>query len=61
MSLQSHIIELERKHGMLEEKLHAQILRPAEDTAEILELKRKKLKIKDELTRLKPQDSTATV
>ena len=61
MSLQSHIIELERKHGMLEEKLHAQNIRPAEDTAEILELKRRKLKIKDELMRLKPNYATATV
>ena len=52
MSLQSHIVELERKHVKLEEKLHEAQTRPLEDSIETLELKRKKLKIKDELTRI---------
>lgn len=53
MSLTSHIAELERKHQALDRKLAEELNHPARDSAKIAELKRRKLVIKDELSRLR--------
>ena len=55
MSLQAHLGELNAKHRALEAALAEAINHPASTDAEIAELKRKKLKIKDEITRLQHQ------
>jgi len=55
MSLQAHLGELNAKHKALEAELADAINHPASSDAEIAELKRKKLKIKDEITRLEHQ------
>ncbi|WP_421694287.1 YdcH family protein [Aestuariivirga sp.] len=55
MSLQAHLSELNAKHRALEAALAEAINHPASTDAEIAELKRKKLKIKDEITRLQHQ------
>jgi hypothetical protein len=55
MSLQAHLGELNAKHRALEAELADAINHPASSDAEIAELKRKKLKIKDEITRLEHQ------
>ena len=52
MSLDSHIKELEAKHHALEAKIEQELAHPAPDDLAIAELKRQKLRIKDELTRL---------
>jgi hypothetical protein len=52
MSLQAHLSELAAKHKALETELAEAMAHPASTDAEIAELKRKKLKIKDEMTRL---------
>ncbi|MFT3987343.1 YdcH family protein [Aestuariivirga sp.] len=52
MSLQSHLGELAAKHKALEAQLADAITHPASSDEEIAELKRRKLKIKDEITRL---------
>ena len=52
MSLQAHLGELQAKHRALEAALADAINHPASTDAEIAELKRKKLKIKDEISRL---------
>ncbi len=52
MSLQAHLSELAAKHKALETELADAMAHPASTDAEIAELKRKKLKIKDEITRL---------
>ena len=52
MSLQAHLSELAAKHKALETELAEAMAHPASSDAEIAELKRKKLKIKDEMTRL---------
>jgi len=52
MSLQSHLGELASKHKALEAQLLEAIAHPASSDEEIAELKRRKLKIKDEITRL---------
>jgi len=53
MSLMTHLSELERKHQALDEKLHDELARPAKNDREIAALKRKKLLIKDEITRIR--------
>ena len=55
MSLQAHLGELHAKHKALEAELADAINHPASSDAEIAQLKRKKLKLKDEITRLEHQ------
>ena len=45
----SHTSALQTKHAGLEARLHEEMSRPAPDAATIQSLKRKKLKIKEEL------------
>jgi len=52
MSLTSHVEELQRKHRTLETEIEAVERHPATDHLEIYSLKRKKLKLKDEIRRL---------
>jgi len=53
MSMASHIAELERRHTVLEKQIEATSLSPASDPLKIAELKRKKLKLKDEIEKLR--------
>ncbi len=53
MSLQGHIVELQRRHEALEKEIAQEQLHPNADEVKLLELKRKKLQIKDELAKLK--------
>jgi hypothetical protein len=57
MSLQGHIVELQRRHEALEKEIEKEQLHPKSDERKILELKRKKLQIKDELSKLKVSDT----
>jgi len=52
MSLQGHIVELQRRHEALEKEIEKEKLHPNADETRIIELKRKKLQIKDELAKL---------
>ena len=54
MSLLDRVQSLKAKHAALEAALDDEARRPLPDDASIAELKRKKLKIKDELERLAP-------
>ena len=60
MSLQSHLAELERKHRALEDELSDALAHPSTDDLTIAKLKRRKLQVKDEISRLK-HDETASV
>lgn len=53
MSTESHLSELERRHADLERKIHEAMLHPATDQLEVVEMKRRKLRLKDEIARLK--------
>lgn len=53
MSLQTHLTELERKHEALDREIRDAILHPATDDLRVAELKRRKLRLKDELMKLK--------
>ncbi|MBP2557834.1 hypothetical protein J2T08_004144 [Neorhizobium galegae] len=53
MTVQAHIASLEKKHGALEEELQTVLASPSADDREIADLKRRKLRIKDQMQRLK--------
>jgi hypothetical protein len=55
MSLQAHLSELAAKHKTLESELADALAHPASTDQEIAELKRKKLRIKDEISRIENQ------
>jgi hypothetical protein len=58
MAIQAHLAELERKHEALESQLHDALNHPSTDDITIIEIKRRKLQVKDEIERLR---SSATV
>ncbi|SIQ15929.1 hypothetical protein SAMN05880590_102329 [Rhizobium sp. RU35A] len=53
MTIQAHIASLEKKHGALEEELQAVLASPSSDDRMIADIKRRKLKLKDQMERLK--------
>ena len=57
MPLQNHLTELERKHQALERELQSAVNHPSMDDTRLVELKRKKLMLKDEINRLKNSHS----
>lgn len=59
MSMHSHLAELEKKHQALEAELNECLTHPATDDLKIVELKRKKLQVKDEIERLKRSDAAS--
>ena len=61
MSLQTHLVELEKKHKALENALASALAHPSASDVELAEMKRKKLHLKDEITRVKASLSTAKV
>jgi len=62
MSLDSHLVELERKHRALDEAIEQELAQPASSDLKLAELKRKKLQLKDAIIRLRQGgDSVAMV
>ncbi|HEV2557139.1 MAG TPA: DUF465 domain-containing protein [Microvirga sp.] len=57
MPLQNHLTELERKHQALEREIQDALAHPSTDDIRLAELKRRKLQLKDEITRLKGSSS----
>jgi len=57
MSMQSHLAELERRHAEMERKIEDALLHPSTDSLELADMKRQKLKLKDEIARIR-QDVT---
>mgnify|MGYP003612804735 CR=1 FL=1 len=58
MSIQSHLQELKRRHAAIEQELSREMNSPASDPLRVAELKRKKLVLKDQMSKLNP---TSTV
>ncbi len=52
MAIDSHLAELVRKHGDIDRKIEEAMMHPSVDDLEIAELKRRKLTIKDQITKL---------
>jgi len=57
MSMQSHLAELEKRHQALEAELNDCLTHPAVDDLKIVELKRRKLLVKDEIARLRQSEA----
>lgn len=53
MSLQTHLVELERKHRQLEEAIAQAAARPSSEALSVVEMKRKKLMLKQEIERVR--------
>ncbi len=53
MAIQAHLVELQRKHKVLENELHDALVHLSTDDLRIAELKRRKLMVRDEIERLK--------
>lgn len=54
MSVASHITELQRKHRTLSDAVEAAQRNPGTDDLEIARMKREKLRLKEEISRLSP-------
>lgn len=52
MTTESHIAALQRRHSELERQLEAEQLQPSHNDLEVSALKRRKLELKDQLTKL---------
>ena len=52
MAVESHIAELSAKHQKLEEKIREELQHPGSEDVKIAQLKREKLRLKDEIERL---------
>ena len=57
MSIQAHLAELEKRHQALEQEITEAMAHPSTDDLKIVELKRRKLLVKDEIARLKHEAS----
>ena len=53
MALQSHLAELERRHQAIDKEIERELVAPAGDDLRLVELKRKKLQLKDQIERLR--------
>ncbi|KZL20798.1 hypothetical protein PsAD2_01287 [Pseudovibrio axinellae] len=53
MSIREHLTELERRHENIEKELESTKHHPSIDELEIGQLKRQKLKLKDEISRIR--------
>jgi len=60
MAIEARLVELERKHRVLEGELHDALQHLSTDDLRIVELKRRKLLLKDEIEKLR-QSSGATL
>ena len=55
MSLDGHLDALKRKHGALESEIADMAARPAPDQSALTALKREKLRLKEEIEKIKAQ------
>ena len=53
MSVESHLVQLERKHQALKDAIAAELAHPACDDTKVAAMKRKKLLLKDEISKLR--------
>lgn len=54
MTLQSHLAELERRHTALETEIEKEAVHPAADDLKLCTMKKQKLRLKEEIERLRP-------
>jgi hypothetical protein len=61
MSLQTHLAQLERKHRNLEHEIETELQHANADASKLSGLKRRKLQLKDTITKLKGEIGDKTV
>ncbi len=61
MSMASHLSALEQKHQALEREIQDELSHPAADDVRVAELKRQKLKLKDQINRLRTSPASKTL
>jgi hypothetical protein len=59
MTVPAHLAELSEKHRLLDLKIQEEMARPAADATRISQLKREKLRLKDEMTKLQRANGQA--
>lgn len=57
MAIEAHLAELSERHSALERKIAEELTRPSTDSLKVAELKRKKLKLKDQIMKLQGAES----
>ena len=57
MSLQNHLVELQKRHDALDREIAAALVHPATDDTKLAGLKRRKLQLKDEINKLSGKDT----
>ena len=57
MSIQEHLVELKAQHRALEKEIADAISHRSTEDAKIVELKRRKLQVKDEIARMQASSS----
>ena len=55
MAVESHVAELERRHQALEKEIEDALNHPGTDNLELAEMKKRKLHLKDEISRLRDE------
>jgi hypothetical protein len=53
MNIEAHLATLSKRHDDLEQELHTAMNHPSTDTNRIAEIKRRKLRLKDEIERIR--------
>ncbi len=61
MSMQAHLVELEKRHKALERQIETEATHPGGDDLRLTELKRKKLMLKEEIERLRASSAAPTL
>ena len=56
MAIEAHLAELQRRHQALEQEISEALTHPSTDGLKIVELKRRKLYVKDEIARLRQDE-----
>ena len=57
MTMESHLAELERRHQAIEKEIEDALAHPSTDQLKVSDLKKRKLLLKDEISRLKETSS----
>ena len=57
MSLNNHLVELEKRHQAVEKQIETELHRPSGSDLKVAELKRRKLQLKDEINKLQSRSA----
>ena len=59
MAIESHIVELQKRHELLELAIADELQSPGRDDLQVTELKRQKLRLKEDIERLSAEHLAA--